>query len=103
MLRQQATNLKQINDRLKRKKTKKVDRCAKREFVVAKAKGMPTFQRIFLSLLGAKNRSELRLEHHKRRKQVKMKKPLCLLLITVVTLTSVVLFLDLSNTFLVEN
>jgi hypothetical protein len=86
-------NLKQINDRWKRKKTKKVERSTKREFVGAKGKGMPTFQRIFLSLLGAKNRSDLRLEQHKHRKQVKIKKTLGLLVITVVTFTSVVLLL----------
>jgi hypothetical protein len=54
---------------------------------------MPTFQRIFSSLLGAKNRSDLRLEKHKHLKQVKIKKAVGLLVITVVTLTSVVVFL----------
>jgi hypothetical protein len=54
---------------------------------------MPTFQRVFLSLLGPKNRSDLRLEQHKHQKQVKMKKTIGLLVITVVTLTSVVVFL----------
>jgi hypothetical protein len=54
---------------------------------------MPTFQRIFLSSLGAKNRSAVRLEQHKHRKQVKMKKTVGLLVLTVVTLTSAVVFL----------
>jgi hypothetical protein len=60
---------------------------------VAKAKGLPTFQHIFLSLLGARNRSDLRLEQHKHLKQVKIKKAIGLLIITVVTLTSAVAFL----------
>ncbi len=77
----------------KEKRQKKVGRSAKRELVVAKAKGMPTFQRIFLSLYGAKNRSDLRLEQRKHRKQVKMRIAVGLLVITVVTLTSLVVFL----------
>jgi hypothetical protein len=92
-IRRKVTNLKQINDRWKRKKTKKAKRSAKRELVPAKAKGMPTFQRIFSSLSGAKNRTDLRLEQHKRQKQVKMKNTVGLLVITVITLTSAVVFL----------
>jgi hypothetical protein len=78
---------------MEKKKDKKSRRKRKKRTCRTKAKGMPTFQRIFLSLLGAKNRSDLRLEQHRHRKQVEMKKTLGLLVITVVTLTSVVLFL----------
>jgi hypothetical protein len=54
---------------------------------------MPTFQRVFLSFLGDKNRSDLRLEQHKHLKQVKMRKALGLLLLAVVTEVSVILVL----------
>jgi len=88
-----STNLKKLIERWKRKKTKKVKRTAERELNKAKAKGMPTFQRIFLSGLRPKNRSDTRLEKYKRRKHAKTEKRVILLLAFTFILTLVALFM----------